>query len=302
MCRYFETLLYRKEKSELIFFLKNNCSNFPEFLTSFQVYLTNFMRQKICLLVIILPILGFSQENNLIKGEVLFQSENLEGINILNMTSGEGTISDVKGFFFIKANLKDTLVFSSIQYKVKEHIVTKEDLTINNNLTIYLEDLVNELETVTIRQYSLSGTLKEDLKEIPTFEDKLPIYNARTLMGMHFEKDEKDLFSGVKNNALRDNVGGAAMDINFKMILSPLVKLLKKKIKTPISETKSVEEVLTEQLFLEIKILPVDKYYEFVEYLKEQPETIVAINRNDDLMVLEYLIEQSLIYKEKYGL
>ena len=259
------------------------------------------MRLNIYFIILIIPIITFAQESHLIKGRVLCQSEYLEGINILNMSSGKGTVSDEQGRFIMEVKLKDTLIFSSIQYKVKEHIVTKEDVKIDNNLTIYLEDLVNELETVTIRQYALSGTLKEDLKEIPTFEDKLPIYNARSLMEMHFEKDERDLFYGVKNNALRDNVGGAAMDINFKMILSPLISLLKRKGNTPVSEIKSVEEVLTEQLFLEIKILPVDKYYEFVEYLKEQPETIVAINRNDDLMVLEYLMEQSIIYKEKYG-
>ena len=227
---------------------------------------------------IILPTLGLSQDYNPLKGEVLFQSEHPEGINILNITSGEGTISDAKGIFFITAKQGATLVFSSIQYKVKEHIVTKNDLEPEGKLFIQLEDLVNELETVTIRQYKLSGSLTEDLKEIPTFEDKLPIYNARTLMGMHFEKDETDLFSGVKNNALRDDVGGATMDINLKMIFRPLVDLLKKKRYATESEIKNVEEVLTVQLFKEINILPENKYYEFIDYLKEQPESLVAIS------------------------
>ncbi|RZS98994.1 carboxypeptidase-like regulatory domain-containing protein [Aquimarina brevivitae] len=256
------------------------------------------MRLRSYLILLILPLFGYSQSNQLLKGKVMFQTECLEGIHVLNATTGKGVVTDAKGQFMIKVNENDTLVVSSIQFKVKEYAVSTIDISTCKELVFYLEDVINELETVNLRQHALSGSLTADLEQIPTFEDKLPIYKAKDVMGLPLHMDEKDRISTIKNNALRDHIGGATMSIDFSMLFRLTGKLFKKK-KNTVTIKKNVAEILTIQVFNNIGLLPEKEYHNFISYLKERPETAVAITTQDELAVLDYLINQSLQYKNR---
>lgn len=215
------------------------------------------------------------------------------------MSSGEGTVSDAQGRFIMQSKIKDTLIFSSIQHKVKEYIVSGKSFMSDTELIIILEDLINELETVTIRQYKLSGRLHKDIEEIPTFESKLPIYNAAQLKAMGVSR-ANDALSPVQNLVLKDNLGGATTSIDFKQLFKPLANKLINRNRS-VKGVDDVKQVMTEELYVEINILPETEYYNFIDFLNEKPQTEIVINTKNELSVLEYFIDQSLLYKDKYG-
>ncbi len=110
----------------------------------------------------LLPNLAFSQIVEF-KGQILANSD-LEGIHALNITSKYYSITDKKGEFFIKGKLYDTIVFSSVQYKIVSLIISKEDV-LSSYLQIELEDYVNVLNEVYIGN-TLSGNLEDDISNV----------------------------------------------------------------------------------------------------------------------------------------
>jgi hypothetical protein len=96
-----------------------------------------------------------------IKGQV-FANYNVEGIHVINKTSKKYTTTTALGSFEIEAKLNDTLVFSSIQYKLVAVTVSSEIMT-EKKITIFLEEQINALPEITVGKV-LSGDLEFDVK------------------------------------------------------------------------------------------------------------------------------------------
>ena len=71
---------------------------------------------------------SFSQKSE-IKGKIVSESSNLEGIHVINKTQNKGVVTSSGGYFTIFANEKDTLIFSAVHLEAMNHIVKKEDFS-----------------------------------------------------------------------------------------------------------------------------------------------------------------------------
>tara|TARA_B100000575_G_scaffold35096_1_gene23666 strand:- start:2585 stop:3295 length:711 start_codon:yes stop_codon:yes gene_type:complete len=91
------------------------------------------------------------------------QSYSIQGVHVLNLTSGNATITDIDGNFQIQSNLNDEIIFSAIQFKRKK-IIVDQSIFNSKNLIIYLEEFVNELDEVIVNSSGLSGSLLGDLR------------------------------------------------------------------------------------------------------------------------------------------
>ena len=87
------------------------------------------MHKKLLLLILLLPFLIFAQNDSIIKGKIVSELKNLEGVHIINITNIAGTVSDAEGYFSIKGKVSDTLLFSAIFLEKKKHIITKEEIS-----------------------------------------------------------------------------------------------------------------------------------------------------------------------------
>ena len=58
-----------------------------------------------------------------ISGQIISNGE-LEGIHVINKTSNKFSTTNTAGFFDVQAKINDTIVFSSVQYKLMSIIVT----------------------------------------------------------------------------------------------------------------------------------------------------------------------------------
>lgn len=130
--------------------------------------------------ILILFLLNFSfaygqDSQNKLQGRVFSTSNDVTAVHVSNTTENRGTITDFNGYFEISAHLGDTLVFSAVQFKRKEMVVTPEILD-SRLFLVALEDALTELNEVVVTPYNLTGELGRDLFKLPVG----PIITAST--------------------------------------------------------------------------------------------------------------------------
>ena len=101
------------------------------------------------------------------EGKIVADSISFTQVNIVNLTQKLGTVNSVNGEFRIDAEIGDEVMFSSVQYEPYQITITKEILQKKNN-TIFLFNLVNELDEINISNIDLSGDLNKDAGKIET--------------------------------------------------------------------------------------------------------------------------------------
>ena len=68
-----------------------------------------------------------SQNDSIVKGKIIVETNDNDGITIVNISNKTNTISGNGGYFKIKAKINDTIMFSAIHLVGKKHVVTKKD-------------------------------------------------------------------------------------------------------------------------------------------------------------------------------
>ena len=125
------------------------------------------MKNKLLLSLLFFSTIMFSQEE--IRGKIL-NTENIEGIHVLNKNEQKFTVTNEKGEFFIEAKLNDTIYLNSIVYQLQQFVVTEEIIK-RKYIAITLEEEVNELDEVVVGN-KLTGNINEDLKQV-TIKDTI---------------------------------------------------------------------------------------------------------------------------------
>ena len=100
-------------------------------------------------------------------GKVNSDMSNLEGIYVINLNNENAAITDTKGYFSIKANVGDNLLFSSVQFKSVNKIISTQDLS--HLFFVNMYPIMNELREVVVKRPSVSA---ESLGIIPYGQKK----------------------------------------------------------------------------------------------------------------------------------
>jgi len=132
------------------------------------------MKYFAVLFFIFFSITLFAQETtgvNIISGTI--QDDNnvkLGNVNVINVNTVKGVVTNDKGYFEMMANANDTLHISILGYKSIKVKVTNDWIK-NKTTTIHLTEKAYALEEVVVRPYILTGYLEIDAKLIPTKEN-----------------------------------------------------------------------------------------------------------------------------------
>ena len=112
------------------------------------------------------------EEGSLIKGVIKDDNSGilLSGINVINVNTVKGVVTDDKGEFSLMAFANDTLHISLLGYKSIKVKVTNDWIK-NKTTTIQMTEKAYALEEVVVRPYILTGYLEIDAKLIPTREN-----------------------------------------------------------------------------------------------------------------------------------
>ncbi len=150
---------------------------------------------------IIMPNVIIAQEfsSQILNGQVVASSSDLEGVNVVNLNTKKSTSTDNNGFFSITATICDTLVFSSIYFERFKRQVVAVDFS-KNIILVRLTPSINQLKEVmvfqnkTINAVSL-GIIPKGQKKYTPVERKLATASSSRFNPMGLDPI-LNLFSG----------------------------------------------------------------------------------------------------------
>lgn len=111
---------------------------------------------------------SWSQNDSIIKGKIIVETNDTDGITIVNLSNKSNTISSNGGYFSIKAKVQDTLMFSAIHLEAKKHIVSAKDFK-NDLLFIKLAIHTKHIKEIMITNSDISA---ESLGLVPKGQKK----------------------------------------------------------------------------------------------------------------------------------
>ncbi len=124
-----------------------------------------------------LSLASFSQDSlnaklETIKGTVMNAANDkiLENVNIININTVRGTVTNSNGRFNIKAHVNDTLYFSYLGFKPIQVRIT-QDWVDFGDVKIKMTESAIALEEVKLQDIKLTGFLEIDAKNIPIYDN-----------------------------------------------------------------------------------------------------------------------------------
>ncbi len=228
-----------------------------------------------------------AQDVNDIKGKVVSEAVDLEGIYVINLKS-EATASTTKGgYFTIAAKVGDTLMFSAIQIKGRKMTITPSDVT-RELLLVKLEPMVNRLDEVVVKQYKninavSLGIIPGDTKRYTPAERKL-----KAASGV-----------GAKGNEDGSMGGSAGLDPLFNW-MSGRTTMLKKEVEVEKKESllQKIESQFGIDYFAEKLKIPKEYIKGFWYFVVEDTRFVSALNAKNKTMATFVLAELATKYLE----
>lgn len=112
------------------------------------------INKVLCVLCVVLSqtVWTQNQERSIISGKIISNTNDLEGVYVVNAQTETMTTTNAGGAFSILAKAGDTLVFSSIQFKENRISLTAENFS-DLNFTVRLSLVMHQLQEVIIRRY-----------------------------------------------------------------------------------------------------------------------------------------------------
>ena len=98
----------------------------------------------------------WSQNDSIIKGKIIVETNDTDGITVVNMFTKNTTISSNGGYFSIKAKVNDTIMFSAIHLEAKKHIVSSKDFK-NDLLFIKLDIHTKHIKEIMITNSNITA-------------------------------------------------------------------------------------------------------------------------------------------------
>ncbi|MBP6558170.1 MAG: hypothetical protein KA213_07370 [Flavobacterium sp.] len=228
------------------------------------------------------PLFGFSQNEKLIYGKVLFGETALSTIDVININSRESATTDKNGRFSISAKVKDTLFIISKDYTDRRIAITKELLD-KPNLIIYLEKRPIALDDVEI---TTTQSVKFKVSQAELDAGKLA-KQARTLK-------VQNVYDGTIENG-----------IDFVRMAKGLRNLFKNKDQEKRENTLPpipFKDYLalnfdTDFYTQKLKLKP-EEIELFITYCEADPKAKVISEHQDVLEALDFLLSKNEAFKK----
>ncbi|WP_149277385.1 carboxypeptidase-like regulatory domain-containing protein [Pareuzebyella sediminis] len=240
-----------------------------------------------------------------LQGRVYSADGDVAATHVLNTTTQRATITDSNGFFEISAKLNDTLVFSAVQYKRKEIVVTISILK-SKLVLVPLEPALTELDEVVVTPYNLSGDMATDLRQLsirPVVTAStlgLPNANAKT-----FTQSERLLREAtamkVSGTTAGLGAGGAASLNPIINAITGRTKMLKKRVERDhtYARTLRVRNYYADSLYTKLLRIPDDKIDDFFYFCEVDTKFQTIVDTHDRLKIWDFLEKKSLIYRQQ---
>ncbi len=261
---------------------------------------------KLGFLLLICLFLDFhlSAQNFIVQGN--FSGNNLERsfINVINTTQYTASISQLDGKFQISAQVGDSILISSIQYKDVKFIVKEKFKT--QTLEVPLKLKVTTLDDVDVYSLGLSGDLEKDAKAIRIDESMSLNFGSFDL----YNADDPDLTSEsefkMRNLAMEKNQPNLPANFDVLNLALALVQTIFKKKKQNKSfkiENADIQKFTLKDIerltyYLDIEESEIENFlaYAFKNGLRSELK-----NTTNEMDLVQFLLELSENYNSKNG-
>ena len=253
----------------------------------------NYRLFLIFLLFYSINLLGQS-ENTSLDGRVLNFKKPITDAHIYNLNTLEGTSTQTDGTFRIGVRLNDTLIVSHIKYRTLQVIITAKSLK-EDSLIIYLDEVTNQLDTVNLKNHSLTGSLNIDSYKAPKIRNMDSMYTnfKKTASMPSFKNYGIDFEKPPMNNV--DPTSGAGvtvgMGIGFRFKDLEIRRELKAKTNLP----KQIIANFGINYFTQGLKIPEEKIHHFLTYC-DYRDIFKLYQKNNIMKVLTILQEESIQY------
>ncbi|WP_420600914.1 TonB-dependent receptor [Flagellimonas sp.] len=133
------------------------------------------MLRPVLLLILFIPFFGFSQ-NIEVSGKVQSADGPLLGVSVVEKGTTNGTTTDFKGNYAIRAHSGATLVFSYLGFKTLE-------ITIDGNtLNVTMEEDASKLEEVVVKGFdNVVGRARRRAESVQSIPESVVTFTARAI-------------------------------------------------------------------------------------------------------------------------
>lgn len=206
-----------------------------------------------------------AQERAPLSGKIKSDTEDLEGIYVINKTADNSVTTTRGGYFTIPAKVSDTIIFSAVNIIAKEIVLEEADVK-STLLIVPVEKYVHELDELVIVDYSRTINA-ETLGLVPRGQKK-------------YTPTEKRLLT-----ASSSQMNPMGLDPLFNA-LSGRTKMLKKANETAKKESivEKINYIYTEEELISKFNIPKEYVRGFVYYLVEDANFARALlNKNETM-------------------
>lgn len=243
----------------------------------------------VCFLVAVISQNSWSQnqERTVINGKITSNTNDLEGVYVVNAQTEAMTTTNSSGAFSILAKPDDVLVFSSIQFKENKVLLTCENFT-DLNFTVRMNLVMHQLQEVVIKRYDninavALGIVPSGQKSYTEAERKL-----RTATALDATANAGTMAGGsISADPL----------LNF---LSGRTAMLKKEVEVEKKEffMKLLERMFSLEHFVERLKIPAEYVKGFEYYAVENKQFTTILNSKNKTSTEFLLGELAVKYKE----
>ncbi len=230
----------------------------------------------------------FSQEVHL-EGKIgTTEDIDIEGINIYNLTTSKGTVTNAEGEFRMLVSLNDSLSISAVHIQDKKIVIGNDQIK-TKKIIINLSEKMNELSTVTIHR-PLTGYIGSDANIIP-------VQAVLTATSIGLPNADLPQLSKTRRQLYAANSGPVDMLINA---LSGRTKMIKKRLELEKIHvlTLALLDKFPETYFTDA--LKIDKLqvYSFIFFCEDDPDYKIVMKQNS-MEIIEFLEKKSVEYRGK---
>jgi hypothetical protein len=250
------------------------------------------VKSKCLIIFTLFSFLEITSQNIEISGKIESKTD-IENIHIINKTAKVFTITNKLGDFTITGKLNDTIVFSSVQHKLKEVIISKQIIS-TKAMYVVLEEQINELDEVLVGKI-LTGDLMSDIKNtdgdppINFYDVGIPGYTGKPATQSERRLAEASEFSpSLNGNSM--GAGGAISILPIINAITGRTKMLKNRVDIEKREAlmRSVKARLSKEFFT-VNHLKEDLIMDFFYFCADDEHFIEQCDNKTDIEVLSFL-------------
>ncbi|QCW99137.1 hypothetical protein FGM00_03035 [Aggregatimonas sangjinii] len=228
-----------------------------------------------------------------LEGKVYSDDGDVAATHVLNTTTERAAITDLNGYFKITMSLNDTIVFSAVQYKRKEIVIT-QSIFDSKFINVPLENALTELEEVVVMPYNLTGDMSRDADRL----GKERIITASTLglpnaYAKSLTKAERVLSEATS--------GGGLVPLNPILNgISGRTKYLKKQVELEktYARTERVKRFYADSLIVADLKIPLEKIDDFLYFCEIDSAFQTTVDTHDKLKIWEFMVHKGKLYRE----